>query len=87
MQAMDKMTDAATLILGALTWILTDDARADRLLALTGMDVGHLRATIDSPATLAAIGGFLLGHEADLIACADALGVDPAMLAAAARGV
>ncbi len=81
------MADAATLIFGALAWILADDARAGRLLALTGMDAGHLRATIESPATLGAIGGFLLGHEGDLIACADALAVDPAMLAAAARAV
>ena len=87
MQAMDKMADTATLMFGACAWILADDARAERLLALTGMDAGHLRATIESPATLGAIGGFLLGHEADLIACADALGVDPAMLAAAAKTV
>lgn len=72
------------LALGALAWILSDDARGERLLALTGLSPADLRASLDAPATLAAVMAFLMAHEADLLACADALGVGGPVLAAAA---
>jgi hypothetical protein len=75
--------DAATLALGALAWTLAEPARAERLLALTGLDAHELRARAGEPALLAAVIGFLCAHEPDLIACADALGTTPATLAAA----
>jgi hypothetical protein len=75
--------DAATTALSALAWTLSDTARAERLLALTGLDAGELRARAGDPALLAATIGFLAGHEADLLACADALGVAPGALVAA----
>ncbi len=71
------------LALQALVWTLGDDARAERLLALTGLDVPTLRAQAGEPATLAAVLGFLESHEPDLVACADAVGVPPAALVAA----
>lgn len=71
------------LALQALAWTLGDPARAERLLALTGLDAAELRGRAGEPALLAATIGFLEGHEADLIACADALGVPPAALVAA----
>lgn len=73
------------LALGALGWILADGPRAERLLALTGLAPDTLRAALGERSTLAAILAFLTGHEADLIACADALQITPAELAAAAR--
>jgi hypothetical protein len=78
-------TDAETIALSALAWTLSDGARAERLLALTGLDSGGLRARAGDPALLAATIGFLAAHESDLIACADALGIDPAALVAAQR--
>ena len=72
------------LALGALTWIVSDAARGDRLLALTGLSPADLRASLDAPATLAAVMAFLMAHEADLVACADALGVSGGVLAASA---
>ena len=78
----DAANDEATA-LQALAWTLGDPARADRLLALTGLDPAGLRARAGEPAMLAAVLGFLEGHEADLVACADALGVVPAALVAA----
>jgi hypothetical protein len=77
--------DAATIALSALAWTLSDPARAERLLALTGLDSGELRARAADPALLAATIGFLAGHESDLVACADSLGMDPAALIAAQR--
>lgn len=74
----------AALALRALGWILADEPRAERLLALTGLAPADLRAALDQPATLAAILSFLTAHESDLVACADALGVPATALAAAA---
>lgn len=75
--------DPAALALGALAWTLSEPARADRLLALTGLDADALRARATEPALLAAVLEFLAGHEANLIGCADALGVAPEALIAA----
>ncbi|OQW77290.1 MAG: hypothetical protein BVN33_03435 [Proteobacteria bacterium ST_bin13] len=72
--------DAAVLALGALGWALAVPDRAERLLALTGLDPQRLRASAGDPATQAAILGFLEGHEPDLIACATALATTPAAL-------
>ena len=77
--------DDAALALQALGWILSDAPRAERLLAMTGLAPGDLRASLGEQATLAAILAFLTGHENDLVACADALQVPPAGIAAAAH--
>ncbi|MEC3950741.1 DUF3572 domain-containing protein [Sphingobium sp. HWE2-09] len=79
----DSGPDAATLGLMALVWTLSDGARADRLLALTGLDVDTLRAGIDDPGILSAVLAFLADHEPDLIACAEAIDTTPAALIAA----
>lgn len=63
--------------------MLTDGERADRFLALTGLTPDTLRAGLGEPAMLAAVLDFLANHEADLVAAADALEVDPAILIAA----
>ncbi len=75
--------DAATLALRALVWILGDEGRAGRLLALTGLDAARLRQGAAEPATHAAILDYLVAHEPDLIACAEALEVSPETLARA----
>ena len=77
--------DATTVALSALAWTLSDGPRAERLLALTGLDSPALRARAADPALLAATIGFLAAREADLVACADALGLDPAALVVAQR--
>lgn len=74
----------ALLALRALGWILADEPRAQRLLALTGLAPADLRRTLGEPATQAAILGFLANHENDLVSCAAAIDSDPAALAAAA---
>lgn len=75
--------DPEALALSALGWALSDQARAERLLALTGLTPADLRERIGEASVLAAVLGFLEAHEPDLIACADALGVPPAALVAA----
>ena len=73
------------LALNALGWILTDEPRAERLLALTGLSPETLREAIGERSTLAAILSFLTAHEADLVACAVGLDVKPEDIAAAAN--
>lgn len=75
--------DASAIALHALAWILSDDARAERLLVLTGLDADELRTRATEPAVLAATLAFLESHEPDLVACADAIGHPPQALVAA----
>ena len=75
--------EAPVLALQALGWTLGDEARADRLLALTGLEAAELRLRAAEPAVLAAVIQFLASHEPDLVACAAALDVPPAALIAA----
>jgi len=63
---------------------MQDQPRAERLLALTGLTADDLRAGLGDPAVLGAVLEFLASYEPDLVAAADALGVEPATLAAAA---
>jgi len=79
--------DPADLALGALAWLLADDARARRFLDLTGLTPDTLRASLDQCGTQAAVLDFLLAHEPDLEGAAEALGTAPATLAAARRGL
>ena len=79
-ETIDPAPDAAVLALSALGWTLSDAPRAARLLELTGLDPEGLRARAGEPALLAAALGFLEAHEPDLVACAAALAVEPAIL-------
>lgn len=79
----DETNDDEALALGALGWTLSEDARAERLLALTGMSVAGMRERLEDRDFLAAVLRFLEGHEPDLVACASELGVSPARLVAA----
>jgi hypothetical protein len=81
--ATDQAPEATTLALMALGWTLADQRRADRLLALTGLDADALRAGVDNRAVLGAVLAFLEEHEPDLLACAAHIGVKPTDLIAA----
>jgi hypothetical protein len=75
--------DSHAIALSALAWTLGDDTRAQRLLALTGLEASDLRARLGDPAVLDAALGFLEAHQPDLILCAQALGLKPERLIAA----
>lgn len=80
-------SNAANLALSALGWVLSDDIRARRFLDVTGLTPDELRASLAQPATQAAVIDFLCAHEPDLLAAAEALGVQPARLATAREGL
>jgi len=79
----DETNDDEALALGALGWTLSDDQRAARLVALTGLTPAGMRERLAERDFLAAVLRFLEGHEPDLLACASDLGVSPARLVAA----
>ena len=77
---LEQTNEPETMALHALGWTLGDEARAGRLLALTGLTPEDLRSRIDEAETLAAVLRFLEAHEPDLLACAEALGTTPLRL-------
>lgn len=77
---MNGPDDPSILALGALAWTLGETNRAERLLALTGLDVEELRRSASSPALQAAVLRFLEGYEPDLVACAESLETEPQAL-------
>lgn len=78
-------TDPAALALAALGWLLGDGERGQRFLDLTGLTPDTLRAAIAEPSTHRAVFDFLGAYEPDLLAAADALGVEPETLARAGQ--
>ena len=78
---------AATLALRALAEIVGDAELGPRFLDLTGLDVATLRGRAGEADVLAAVLGFLEGHEPTLVAVAGALGVAPGELVAAHRAL
>ena len=81
----EQTNDAEAVALGALCWTLSDDARADRLLALTGLTPETLRDRLGEPDLLAAVLRFLEAHEPDLLACAEHLRTSPLHLVESRR--
>ena len=75
--------DHIAVALQALTVSLGDDARASRLLALTGLTPDDLRERAAEPDVLVAVLRFLEDHEPDLVAVSDALNLRPQELVAA----
>jgi hypothetical protein len=57
--------------------------RAQRFLDITGLTPAGLRSAVGDTATQRAVLDFLCGHEPDLVAAAESLGIEPAQLAAA----
>ena len=76
----DDSNHAQTMALNALVWVLHEPDRADRFLALTGLEGDDIRSRINDPALLDGVIAFLEAHEPDLVACAKALDVAPGVL-------
>lgn len=79
------VNEASPMVIGlqALGHVAGDADLGPRFLALSGLDAEGLRAGAGEPALLAAVIDFLCAREPDLLACAEALAISPASLAAA----
>lgn len=75
--------DAEVAALQALAHIVSNDQLGARLLSLTGLDAETLRERAGTREVLAATMDFLAANEADLVACAEAIGRRPEDLALA----
>ena len=71
--------------MAALGWLLQDEDRAERYLALTGLDPDSLRAGLGDPHVLASALDFLANYEPDLLRAAEALAVTPEELITARK--
>lgn len=76
---------AQALALQALVWILADDDRAQRLLAITGLTPDDMRTSIAEEWLLGAALSYLAGYEPDLIKCCNEIEVEPEHMVAARR--
>ena len=72
-----KQEQAETLALQALSFLVEDEDRLDRFLALSGLDQNDLRDRIADPAFLGGVLDHLLGHEPDLLEFAAAADIYP----------
>jgi len=79
----NTVNDPSALALRSIAWIVSDEARAERFLALTGLTPDLLRERLGRVDVQRAALEFLCAHEPDLLAAAEALDVSPAGLAAA----
>ena len=68
------------IALAALGWVMSDSDRAQRFLDLTGLSPDALRSAIGESETHRAVLDFLCGHEPDLLAASEALGMKPLVL-------
>lgn len=82
-----RTNDAATLALQALAEAMADQRLAERFLSLSGIDAPELRQRAGNPRFQAAFLSFLEAHEPDLIAIAEAVGVEPSDLVDARRAL
>jgi hypothetical protein len=83
----DRTNDAGTLALQALAAAMANQRLAERFLSLSGIDAPELRHRAANPHFQAAFLSFLEAHEPDLIAIADAVGVEPSELVEARRSL
>jgi len=79
--------DPYALALAALAATLTDERRAERFLALTGIGTDELRRRASEPVLLAALISFLEAHEPDLLSVSEKIGVRADELVAARRQI
>jgi len=82
MRAVTNEPDTVVVALQALGATLSDAQRAQRFLAVTGLEQSDLRARAGDPTVLAALLRFLESHEPDLVSVAEAIGRKPEELVA-----
>ena len=70
---------------GAVAFILADENLRERFLALTGLSPDDLRQNIKNEPFLASVLDFLMNHEPDLIAFAEASETTPSAIVEAWR--
>jgi hypothetical protein len=78
---------AAEMALRALAFLVQDEERVGRFLALTGLDPGEIRARLDEAGFQLAVLDHLAGDEALLVAFAEAESLRPEAVGRARRAL
>lgn len=78
---------AEDLAIRSLVFLAGDPELMPRFLALTGIEASQIRAAAATPGFLAGVLSFFLAHEPSLLKLSEAIGVEPAAIAAAARAL
>jgi hypothetical protein len=76
--------DAEAIAIAALGFLAGDDARLDRFMSLTGLDLASLRAAAQAPGFLGSVLDYLVADEALLLAFAAENRLRPEAIAEAA---
>lgn len=79
------LPDAGTVGLLALGFLAAEEDRLDRFLALSGLDLGALKARIEDPALYGGLLDYLLGDEPLLLAFATEQNLKPEWIVALRR--
>jgi hypothetical protein len=77
--------EAEKLAIAGLSYLAGDPERLSRFLALSGLDLGHLRSAAGQPGFLSGVMAFIAGDEKTLLDFAAASGHAPEAVAAAHR--
>lgn len=78
----DVAQNQQIIAIRAIGFIASNERTAQRFLDLTGLTIEELRGSLEEPAVQVAALDFLSAYEPDLIACAEALGIEAEALAA-----
>ena len=69
--------EAQRIAVEALMHVARDEALMTRFVSVTGIDPSEIRAAAGQPGFLAGVLEFLMGHEPDAVAFANAAGIAP----------
>ena len=75
-----QLQSAETVALQALGWIVDEDDRMGRFMALAGLTVAELRVRASEPEFLGGVLDFVLENEALLVEFAGSVGLKPETL-------
>lgn len=79
--------EAEQLAIAGLSYLAGDPERLSRFLALSGLDIAHLRAAAAEPGFLGGVMAFIVADERTLMDFAAAGGFAPERIAAAHRAL
>jgi hypothetical protein len=82
-----KTTDAQTIALKILTFLVSDAPRAETFMTITGLSPSDLRSGASSNTFLAGVVDYLLANEKLLVAFADEENIKPDSIIAVRRAL
>lgn len=79
--------NAEEIAIAALGFVAADSELLPRFLAITGIEIGTIRAAAREPGFLAGVLQFIAAHEPTLLAFAESAEIEPAAILGAMRAL